>query len=59
MGVEEGEPTGPIGIGHSLCVGPDAEVIAEAGSGPELMLIDVAPERVARQRDRLPVLPRT
>jgi len=46
----------PRGVGHSLVVGPDGEVLAEAGEGAELLLVDVDTDAVAQARETNPVL---
>lgn len=47
---------GPLGVGHSLAVGPDGCVLHEAGDAPEVFVVDVDPDAVARARATLPVL---
>lgn len=47
---------GPLGVGHSLAVGPDGATLAEAGDGPAVLMIDIDPDAAARVRRRLPVL---
>lgn len=47
---------GPLGVGHSLVVGPDGRVIAEAGDGPEVLVVDLDLDAVAAAREALPVL---
>lgn len=47
---------GPLGVGHSLVVGPDGTVLQEAGAGPEILVVDLDPDAVARVRAKLPVL---
>lgn len=47
---------GPLGVGHSLAVGPDGAVLAELGAGPGVLTVDVDPAEVARVRGVLPVL---
>ncbi len=49
-------PGSPTGIGHSLVVNPLGEVVAEAGAGQELVLVDVNVAEVADARARVPVL---
>ncbi len=46
----------PTGVGHSMVVGPEGEVLVEAGAGPELLVVDVDLARVAEARRALPVL---
>ena len=47
---------GPLGVGHSLAVGPDGTVLHEAGDAPEVFVVDIDPDAVARARATLPVL---
>lgn len=47
---------GPLGVGHSMIVGPDGRVLAEAGEGPGVLVVDLDPDAVARTREALPVL---
>ena len=51
--VKKGAPTG---VGHSLLVGPDGSVRAEAAAGSELIVVDVDPDEVERVRRAVPVL---
>ncbi|WP_146340044.1 carbon-nitrogen hydrolase family protein [Nesterenkonia sp. NBAIMH1] len=46
----------PTGVGHSLVVSPTGSVIAEAGEGPELLIVDIDPADVQEARKRIPVL---
>lgn len=46
----------PTGVGGSLVASPLGEVIASAGSHPELVLADIDVDRVARARDAIAVL---
>ena len=50
-----GEPSGPTGAGHSTVVDPSGVRIAEAGYGPETLVVDIDPEEAAKQRKRLPL----
>ncbi|MFC7754610.1 carbon-nitrogen hydrolase family protein [Tsukamurella soli] len=51
------DPKGaPLGVGGSLAVGPDGEVLVQAGPDPDLLLVDVDTDRVAEARRTLPVL---
>lgn len=49
-------PNAPLGIGHSVAVGPDGVVLYEAGPTAEVFAVDIDPEAVARARAKLPVL---
>jgi predicted amidohydrolase len=42
--------------GHSIVVGPWGEVLAEAGSGEEVLTVDLDPAKVAATREQFPVL---
>lgn len=46
----------PQGVGHSVIVGADAAVLAEAGEGCELLVHDIDPEHTETVRAKLPVL---
>jgi predicted amidohydrolase len=46
----------PTGIGHSMAVGPTAEVLGELGAEPGLLIVDLDPDGVKRARMTLPVL---
>ncbi|MEZ5117808.1 MAG: carbon-nitrogen family hydrolase [Candidatus Nanopelagicales bacterium] len=46
----------PIG-GRSLVVDPHGEVLAEAGTGEEVLVAEIDPDRVQAWRDAFPVLP--
>lgn len=51
------QPTkAPTGIGHSVLVGPDGQVRAEAGETPELLVADVDADEVAEVRRAVAVL---
>ena len=52
-----GAPTdAPTGIGHSVVVAPDGVVLAELDEGPDLVVLDLDLDAVARTRATLPVL---
>ncbi|RNI25403.1 carbon-nitrogen family hydrolase [Flexivirga caeni] len=42
--------------GHSAVIAPTGEVLAEAGTGPEVLRVDIDPAAVAEFRDAFPVL---
>lgn len=42
--------------GHSLVINPWGEILAEAGETPEVLVVDVDPELVERDRTRIPAL---
>jgi deaminated glutathione amidase len=46
----------PTGVGGSLVASPFGEVVASAGSGPQLVVADIDVDRVARARDSIAVL---
>ncbi|AZA10586.1 carbon-nitrogen hydrolase family protein [Corynebacterium gerontici] len=46
----------PTGIGYSRVLDPTGQVIASAGATPELLVVDIDPEVVAKVRKTLPVL---
>lgn len=48
--------TGRETYGHSLIIGPWGEIIAEAGTDPEVLIADINVGEVARARARLPSL---
>ena len=48
--------TAPRGVGGSLAVGPDGAVLAQAGAGPELLVVDLPLTRLDEVRATLPVL---
>ncbi|KAA0918720.1 nitrilase-related carbon-nitrogen hydrolase [Dietzia sp. ANT_WB102] len=52
----EVKPGAPTGVGHSLFVGPDGTVRAEAGAGSELLVVDVDDDEVTDIRKVIPVL---
>jgi predicted amidohydrolase len=51
-GEQEGVELG----GHSRVVDPSGVVLAEAGSGEEVVMVDIDPEQVARVRKEFPVI---
>ncbi|WP_040767213.1 carbon-nitrogen hydrolase family protein [Tsukamurella sp. 1534] len=54
---DEAEPSkAPRGVGGSLAVGPDGAVLASAGDGPELVVVDLPIGRIEEVRATLPVL---
>lgn len=52
----EVKPGAPTGVGHSMLVGPDGTVRAEAGAGSELLVVDVDDDEVTGIRKVIPVL---
>lgn len=52
------EPSGsaPTGVGGSMIVSPTGEVLAEAGSSPELLISDIDLDVVEQARRQIPVL---
>ncbi|MBA1835185.1 carbon-nitrogen hydrolase family protein [Corynebacterium wankanglinii] len=50
-----GEPSGPTGAGHSVVVGPTGRRLAEAGYGPETLVVDIDPEDTAEAQRQLPL----
>jgi deaminated glutathione amidase len=56
---DPGEPlasSAPTGVGGSLVVSPFGDVVAAAGADPQLLVTDVALERVAKARETIAVL---
>lgn len=49
----------PLGVGHSIAVGPLGQLLGEAGSAAELLFVEVDPAEVATARKQLPVLANT
>lgn len=49
-------PKAPTGIGHSLVADPYGRVHGRLGPEPDLLLVDVDADRVARARAEIPVL---
>lgn len=47
---------GPTGVGGSLVVSPTGDVVASAGGDPQLLIVDIDLDVVARTRDTIPVL---
>ena len=50
-----GQPSGPTGAGHSAVVGPTGKRLAEAGYGPETLIVDIDPSAAAAARKELPL----
>ncbi|HIT75237.1 MAG TPA: carbon-nitrogen hydrolase family protein [Candidatus Avipropionibacterium avicola] len=48
--------TAPLGVGHSMVVDPLGRIVAEAGAGPELLVVDLDHDLVGQARRALPVL---
>ncbi|KLO42676.1 carbon-nitrogen hydrolase family protein [Mycobacterium nebraskense] len=46
----------PTGVGGSLVASPFGEVVASAGSGPQLVVADIDVDRVAKARESIAVL---
>ncbi|ORB74006.1 carbon-nitrogen hydrolase family protein [Mycobacterium scrofulaceum] len=46
----------PTGVGGSLVASPFGEVVASGGPGPQLVVADVDPDRVAKARESIAVL---
>lgn len=53
---QAGQASGPTGIGHSCVVGPTGRREAEAGYEPEVIVMDLSMDEVAKARKTLPVL---
>ncbi len=56
---DPGEPlasSAPTGVGGSLVVSPFGDVVASAGSDPQLLVTDIDLERVAKARETIAVL---
>jgi deaminated glutathione amidase len=56
---DPGEPlasSAPTGVGGSLVVSPFGEVVAAAGADPQLLVADVALDRVSKARETIAVL---
>lgn len=49
-------PGAPTGVGHSMLVGPDGTVRAEAGAGSELVVFEIDDDEVTDTRTKIPVL---
>jgi predicted amidohydrolase len=43
---------GAGGVGRSIVVGPDGEVVHQSGAGPEIVPLEIDLDRVARSRER-------
>lgn len=54
--VPSGRTGAPTGVGHSVVVDPLGRVVAEAGDGPQLLVVDLDHEAVGQARAALPVL---
>lgn len=50
------KPGAPTGIGHSQVVSPTGQVLAKAGTAPELLVIDIDPAEAQEARRAMPVL---
>lgn len=50
-----GQPSGPTGAGHSAVVGPTGKRLAEAGYGPETLVVEIDTEETAAARQQLPL----
>lgn len=50
------ESGAPTGVGGSLVASPFGEVVASAGSGPQLVVADIDVDRVAKARESIAVL---
>ncbi len=48
--------TAPTGVGHSMVAGPTGQVLASAGDGPDLVVVDVDVTELEAVRASLPVL---
>lgn len=59
IAVPAGKEGAPLGVGHSMVVDPLGTVVAEAGAGPQLLVVDLDPAAVIRARRALPVLANT
>src|SRR5580700_4681148 len=56
---DPGEPlasSAPTGVGGSLVVSPFGDVVASAGADPQLLVTDIALDRVAKARETIAVL---
>lgn len=52
----DARPDAPTGVGHSLVVSPTGQVVASAGAGPELLVVDLDLDAVPEARQSIPVL---
>ena len=50
-----GEPSGPTGAGHSVVVDPLGTRLAEAGYGPETLVVEIDPSDADEARKQLPL----
>ena len=50
-----GEPSGPTGAGHSVVVDPFGTRLAEAGYGPETLVVEIDPADADEARKQLPL----
>ena len=50
-----GEPSGPTGAGHSVVVDPFGKRLAEAGYGPETLVVEIDPADADEARKQLPL----
>ena len=50
-----GQPSGPTGAGHSCVVDPCGQRVAEAGYGPDTLIVDIDPAQADKQREELPL----
>ncbi|WP_291080145.1 nitrilase-related carbon-nitrogen hydrolase, partial [Dietzia sp. UBA5065] len=50
------KPGAPTGVGHSMLVGPDGTVRAEAGPGAGLVVFEIDDDEVTDTRRTIPVL---
>ena len=50
-----GEPSGPTGAGHSVVVGPTGQRLAEAGYGPETLVVEIDSADATEARKELPL----
>ena len=53
--VEAGQSSGPTGVGHSAVVSPTGVRLAEAGYGPETLVVEIDPSDAAAARKELPL----
>lgn len=51
-----GEESGPTGIGHSVVTAPDGAVVAEAGYGPQTLIVDIDTSTAEKVRKALPIV---
>jgi deaminated glutathione amidase len=49
-------PKAPTGIGYSTVAGPSGEIVAQSGTGPDLLVVDLDLSLVAKTRESIPVL---